>query len=53
VTASVSRYPKRAGFCGARVESVESSIMIINDDDSVTRAGSPGPLHFKFKLSIM
>ena len=53
VTASVSRYPRRANFCGAREEFVESSIMIVDDDDSVTLAGNLALHYFKFMLSIM
>jgi hypothetical protein len=53
VTAAVSPCRERAGSCGARGESAVSSIRIVNDDDSTTRAGNPGRPHFKFKLSIM
>ena len=53
LTASDARYPKTADFSDARVGSVESSIKIVNDDDSVTRAGNPAPPCFKFMLSIM
>lgn len=53
LTASDARYPKMAGFSDAIVGSVESSIKIVNDDDSVTRADNPAPPCFKFMLSIM
>ena len=53
LTASDARYPKTAGFSYARVGSIESSIKIVNDDDSVTRAGNPALPCFKFMLSIM
>lgn len=53
VTAFASRCPRKASFCDAIVASVESSIKIVDDDDSTGQAGILAPLCFKFKLSIM
>ena len=53
VTTSVSQYPTKANFSYATEVSVESSITIVNDDDSATPVSIPTQQYFKFKLSIM
>ena len=53
VTTSVSQYPRKASFSCATGVSVESSITIVNDDDSATPVDTPTQPYFKFKLSIM
>ena len=53
VTTSVSQYPAKASFSCATGVSVESSITIVNDDDSAIPVDTPTQQYFKFKLSIM
>ncbi len=53
VTTSISQYLTKANFSCATEVSVESSITIINDDDSATPVDTPTQPYFKFKLSIM
>lgn len=53
LTTSVSQYPTKASFSYATEASVESSITIVNDDDSATPVDIPTQPYFKFKLSIM
>lgn len=42
-----------ANFFDATMESVESSIKIVDDDDSIKPVGSLGQLRFRSSLSIM